>query len=150
MALFTILEPPDGRPEKVAVVPEGFSIRAAVFTIFWALWHRMWIIAVLLFVLSVSLELAARAFRLDPAIVTVSGLAVSLLFGFEARALQILSLKRAGYNVEGMISAESRESAELQYFSRRPAQTAQELPPLASSLPAMSQHHDALGLFGSH
>jgi hypothetical protein len=110
----------------------------------------MWIIAVLLFVLSVSLELAARAFRLDPAIVTVSGLAVSLLFGFEARALQILSLKRAGYNVAGMISAESRESAELQYFSRRPARTAQELPQIASSLPAMSQHHDALGLFGSH
>lgn len=151
MALFTILEAPDGLPEKVAVIREGFSLPAAAFTMFWALWHRMWVVAVLLFAITVALELGAGAFRLDPMLVSAAGLAVSILFGFEARALRALSLSRAGYRNVGMISAESRESAELQYFTQRPAgQAPAPAAPQAPTRPAMSQHHDALGLFGSH
>lgn len=151
MALFTILEAPDGQPEKVAVIREGFSLPAAAFTIFWALWHRMWIVAVLLFLITVALELGAGALRLDPMLMSGAGLAVSLLFGFEARALQAVSLSRAGYRNVGMISAESRESAELQYFAQRyTGQAPAPAAPQISTRPAPGQHHDALGLFGSH
>ena len=45
MALFTVLEPPDKKPERVAFVPEKFAGGALVFGFLWALWHRMWVIA---------------------------------------------------------------------------------------------------------
>ena len=52
MKIYTVLEPPDGKSERVAFVPEGFSWGALMFGLLWALWHRMWVVALLLFVLS--------------------------------------------------------------------------------------------------
>ncbi len=150
MALYTILESPDGRLEKTVMVREGFSLAAAVLMVFWALWNRMWVVAILLFVLSVALEVGAREFGLHPMLVSMAGLATALIFGFEARALQIMSLKRAGYRLAGVISAESAEAAELQYFAGRLQVSPTEMTTPPSPQPLRTQHHDTLGLFGSH
>jgi hypothetical protein len=150
MAVFTFLEAPDGRPERVGVVPEGFSVRAAAFTVFWALWHRMWVVAAVLFAISVLFGMAGSLFRPDAMFVLASGLATSLIFGFEARALQVESLRRAGYRVSGLVTADSLEAAELQYFANRPVQTAKEPAPAHHPAPlSRIDSHDALGLFGS-
>lgn len=150
MALYTVLESPDGRPEAVVFEREGFCLWAAIFMIFWALWNRMWVVAILLFAFSAVLEVGAREFGLHPMLVAMTGSAVALIFGFEARTLHIMSLQRAGYRLAGIISAESAEAAELQYFAARPSGLPVEkaTPPAPMSL--RPQHHDALGLFGSH
>lgn len=150
MALFTVLESPSGRPDKVALIREGFSFWAAMFTVFWALSKRMWVVAVLLFAVFVGLALAQQMFRLDSMLLSATELAVSLIFGFQARTLQELSLTRAGYRAVSTVSANNHEAAELQYF----ASLATDAGPLAVStpprlmLPAVSPQHDALGLFG--
>lgn len=151
MALFTILEPPDGRPEKVAVIKEGFSIPAMIFSALWALAHRMWIVAILLFTVTIVLQLCVSVFEFDGILVLCADLAVALLFGFEARALQILSLKRAGFSIAELVSADNEKSAELQYFLNRPNNVERNLAKSNKTiLPVTSEHHDALGLFGSH
>ena len=60
MTIFTVLEPPDGNPERVAFVREGFSWSALLLTVLWAVWHRMWVVAALLFALTTALTVATN------------------------------------------------------------------------------------------
>jgi len=145
MRIFTILEPPDGKPDNVALVPEGFSWGALIFTFFWALWHRMWVIAALLFVLSTALTVAASLQLFSTGFATMLQFAIALVFGFEARNLQVLSLEGSGYRRAGLVQATSEEAAELTYFSgRAPAA----VPTPAPARPRAGPE-DTLGIFGN-
>lgn len=145
MALFTVLEPPQGEIDKVTFVKEGFAPGALVFTVLWALWHRMWVVAAILFSLLVAVSLSLSLLELDPLMASLLELAIGLIFGFEARKLWIMSLERSGYRNEGLIEASNQEAAELEYFASRPRMT---------KLVAESRLHphaeNTLGLFGTH
>lgn len=143
MKIFSVLEPPDGKPERVVFVPEGFSVFALTFTTLWALWHRMWVVAALLFALSTALTVATNLGLLEPGVATLLQFGIALLFGFEARALQLISLERAGYRRAGLIQASGPEAAELAYFAgRAPVSSAQ------AALRLQAVPADTLGLFG--
>ena len=144
MSLFNILEAPNGNPDRVATVKEGFSVGALVFTVFWALWQRMWVVSAVLFALFAAVAIAVSAQVLDPVVASVLEAAIALIFGFEARRLHMVSLERAGYRAAGLIEASNREAAELEYFMGRQRQPARVPHPI---LPPAS--HDTLGLFGN-
>jgi hypothetical protein len=144
MALFTVLEPPHGEIDKVTFVKEGFAPAALVFTVLWALWHRLWVVAAVLFALLVAISLLAGLLGLDPAIASLLELAVGIIFGLEARRLWIMSLERSGYRLAGLIEASNREAAELAYFMKRPRAAQVE------TAPKFGFHtEDTLGLFGT-
>ena len=118
MTIFTVLEPPDGKPDRVAFVPEGFAWGGFVFTVLWALWHRMWVVAALLFARLRGAERRRAASRCSvPASARLLQFGIALLFGFEARQLQVTSLERAGFRRAGLIQASGLEAAELAYFA---------------------------------
>ena len=144
MALFNILEAPDGKPDRVMVIREGFSPGAFIFTVFWALWHRMWVVAAILFAILAAVSLAAGLVGLSPTLTSVLEAAVSLIFGFEATRLRTVSSERAGYRLVGQMEASNQEAAELQYFMGRQRPSSAVRAPV---LPAAS--HDTLGLFGN-
>lgn len=144
MALFTILEPPHGEIDKVTFVKEGFAPAALVFTVLWALWHRMWVVAATLFAVLVAISLSVNFFDLDAMMASLLEIAISVIFGFEARKLWIMSLERSGYRQAGLIVASNREAAELAYFANRP-RVAQSV-----NAPKLRGHaEDTLGLFGT-
>lgn len=144
MALFNILEAPDGEPDRLVVVRERFSAAAFVFTILWSLWHRMWVVSAILLALLVAISFTAGALGLNPALAGLFEAAVSLIFGFEAQRLRIMSLERAGFRLSALIEASNREAAELQYFMGRRRSS---VPVVAPILPPAA--HDTLGLFGN-
>ena len=145
MSLFNVLEPPDGKPDRVVFIPEGFSWAALVFTVFWALFHRMWVVAALLFAGLTGVALAEAQGLIGAELASITHFAISLLIGFEARRLEVLSLMRAGYTQAGLIEATSLEAAELAYFaSRAPAVAAASTPVRLAAHPA-----DTLGIFGN-
>lgn len=144
MKLFTVLEPPDGKPERVAFIREGFAWAALAFTVFWALWHRMWMVAALLFAISSTLTIATNIELLGPGLAAILHFAVALLFAFEARDLQVKSLERVGFRRAGLIQASTKESAELAYFASR-APLGPELAPSR----IRAAHDDTLGIFGN-
>ena len=141
MKLFTVLEAPDGNPERVAFVREGFSWMALGFTFLWALWHRMWVVAAALFALSAALTVAVNLGMLGQGLAALVNFGIALLFGFEARALQVLSLERAGFRRSGLIQASNAEAAELAYFAGRAH--------FEPTHPLRASHDDTLGLFGN-
>jgi hypothetical protein len=144
MALFTVFEHPSGDPNRTIFVKEGFSFAALIFTVLWALWHRMWVVAAILFVLLTVLNLSAGQWGLDPKLAGLLETAVGIIFGFEARRLWAMSLERAGYRNMGIVEGSNREAAELGYFNGRPR--------VENSIHSTPRHplaHDTLGLFGT-
>jgi hypothetical protein len=146
MAVFTILLPPDGKPDKAVFLAEGFSWSAFFFTVLWALWHRLWLVAALVFVVFAGLSVALSLRLADPTVVSVLQVGLGLLLGLEGQNLRLLSLERAGYRQDALISADSREAAELTYFAALPslAQAHQAAPARLRGEPA-----DTLGIFGN-
>lgn len=144
MKIFIVLEPPDGKPERVAFIPEGFSWGALLLTVLWALWHRMWIVAALLFALTSLLTIATHLELLGPGLAALLNFGIGLMFACEARNLEVLSLERAGFRRGGLLQAGSLEAAELTYFAERA--------PFAADAPFARRsaiHADTLGIFGN-
>jgi hypothetical protein len=144
MALFTVLEPQDGKPDRVAFIPEGFAVGAFVFTFFWALWHRMWVVAALLFAAFTALTLGVTYEVIGPGLGSLLQVGLSLVFGFEAWRLKESSLLRAGFRRAGLIQASNLEAAELAYFAERaPA------PPAPAPTRYRTAPEDTLGIFSN-
>lgn len=144
MTLYTVLEPRDGKPERVALVPEGFSWSALAFTVLWALWHRMWVAAALLFALTSAFTVLVNLEMLAPGLASLLQFGIALIFGFEARGLQVMSLERAGFRRSGLIQASNAEAAELAYFAGRAPFSTE---PASKRRGAAAD--DTLGLFGN-
>jgi len=102
-------------------VREGFSWGAFVFSVFWALWNRLWIVALLIAGALAALALAEEF--LEPGLVLAHAisLAVSVWIGFEANDWRRESLKRRGYAEAGIVAATSLAEAEFRFFSRHAA-----------------------------
>lgn len=97
-------------------VKEGFCWPAFVFGVFWALWHRMWIAALLLAVFMLALAATdgmAGAGALAAVIVEV---AVSLLIGFEANDWRRRALARHGFEEVGVVCGRREADAEMRFF----------------------------------
>ena len=141
MSIYTVLEPPDGKSERVAFVPEGFSWGALMFGLLWALWHRMWVVAMLLFALSAILSVATNLELLGPGFAALLQFGVGLIFAFEARSLQAKSLERVGFRRAALIQASNGDAAEHAYFSGRPA--------VSRPLQVRATPDDTLGIFGN-
>ena len=104
--------------EDAAAVKEGFCWPAALFSVFWALWHRMWGVALGLLAL-----LAAAGFGALAGIGGATGAALSIgifiLIGGFANDVRRWSLGRRGYRERGIILADGAEAAVLRYMARR-------------------------------
>lgn len=145
MAVFAVFEHPDNSVDRTVFVKEGFSAAALIFTVLWALWHRMWIVSAILIAAFGVLYGLAPSIGVNEINIGLLDMLVSLLFGFEARNLWGRSLRRAGYTEAGLVTASSQEEAELKYAFQRLATSKQ-------AIPAPRLRHetaDTLGLFGN-
>ena len=147
MAVYTVHKKPDAAPDDVTLVPEGFNVRAFLFTVLWALWNRLWVLACVIAVVLVAATTLPAYFGLSAEVAAIMQLAASLLFGFEANDLRRFTLARSGYEQVAMISGSSLAEAELRYFVQRPKAPA---PAGSSSGSSPSRYaHDTLGLFSN-
>ena len=144
MTIYTVLEPPDGKLDRVAFVPEGFAWGALVFTVLWALWHRLWFAAALLFAASAALNVAITLDALDPVSGSLVQFAIALFFGLEARRIQAAGLEQSGFRQAGLVQASSPEAAELAYFAGRSSAR-----PAATPARYHAAPEDTLGIFGN-
>ena len=132
MTTYSICAKRDDRSAADAIfVSDGFSWGAFVFTWLWALWNRMWIVAVI--VISVLLI----ASLLPPAPQILLSLAVSILMGLHANDLLGWSLARRGYSEIALGNGNSLEEAELNFYAD------------GVSIPSQPVDHDTLGLFAA-
>ena len=102
-------------------VREGFSWGAFVFSVAWALWHRLWVAALLIAGALAAVALADEFLELGFILPEAISLAVSVWVGFEGNDWRRESLKRRGYAEAGIVTATSLAEAEHRFFTRHAA-----------------------------
>lgn len=110
---------PEGWPEPKTrapvLVPEGFSLAATILGPFWFAWNRLWWEAAGLLLLTV-----AAAFLLPEPILSATTVALHLLAGFEARDRLRARLARLGLPEQGVVVADSLDTAWFRLGQQRP------------------------------
>lgn len=109
-----------GLDREFVLVKEGFCWPAFVFTALWALWHRMWLVFVLLLVASSVLDAVLILVGADELSTTVIGLGYSLVIGFSANDWRRRWLERHDMPMRGIVAAADEEAALYRYVDRSP------------------------------
>lgn len=116
-------------PDRDAVlVREGFCWPACLFTVFWALWHRMWLVALMLVLAGAGLNIGLKALGFDSLSQAAVMLGYLVLVGYGANDWRRRALERSGLVEVGVVVGDRREAAERRYFDRMKALAAQESP----------------------
>jgi hypothetical protein len=136
MTTYAIYAKPSDRNAADAIfVPDAFSWGGFVFTGFWALWNRMWIVG------AIVLSIALLGSALPPALQFLLNLAISILMGLHANDLLGWSLARRGLSQIGLSNGRTLEEAELRFYADGVS--------APSISPPLHKEFDALGLFGA-
>lgn len=106
-----------GQGEDAILVKQGFSWPAFLFGPLWLLCKRMWIVLLLFVALAGGVTALGVANRVPDDVVTLLGLGLHLLLGFEGNELYRWTLARRRYRERAVVAAESRLAAERRYFS---------------------------------
>ncbi len=104
----------------LALVKEGFCWPAFLFSFLWALWHRLWIVAIAIFSVEAALSWALAAFASDPVSWAAVSLGVAVIIGNLANDLRRWALARQEFADAGVVAADDRDSAERRFLESRP------------------------------
>ena len=107
-------------PDRDAVfVREGFAWGAFVFSIAWALWHRLWLVAILVAGAIAVLALTEDLLEINPLLAEAASFGLSLWIGFEANDWRRAGLRRRGYADAGIVTGTNLAEAEHRFFTAR-------------------------------
>jgi hypothetical protein len=112
---------PGGRVSEPVLIREGFAFWAFVFGPFWALWHRLWLVALLLIVLNLAVASLPALAGIGEAEAGAAQLGLILLTGLFARDLRRWTLARRGWALTAVVCADDSRVAEWRYFDARAA-----------------------------
>ncbi len=103
--------------EDTVFVREGFSVWAFLFQVIWALYHRLWAVALLFLVIALGVDALSGLLALSVGARFMLGLGIAILIGSEANDLRRWTLKRCGYDEVDIVAGHDLDEAELRHFS---------------------------------
>ena len=162
VTLYSVYEPPgeaqdlEDRADSLVFVKEGFSWPALFVPGFWLLYRRMWLELVLFLGLFLVLGWVFGPSDAGQTVFGWLGLAIVVLFAFEANDLRRAALERRGYRQMGTAIGSSRDEAELAFFQSwlpreergRPRESAPPERPGNAGIPAPRTSGEAEGVIG--
>ncbi|NQV58932.1 MAG: DUF2628 domain-containing protein [Alphaproteobacteria bacterium] len=105
----------------VVLVKEGFSWPAFFLSFVWALWHRMWWVAIGFLAAQGVVSLGVYVLRPDPATQMVVVLGLAVLIGWIANDLRQKVLTEQGFALTAVASGTSTEAAYHRFLDHEPA-----------------------------
>jgi hypothetical protein len=109
----------------IVLVKEGVCWPAFFFSVLWALYHRLWLVALGLFGLEAVIGGLAAVLGLDPLSQAVVSLGLAFIVGFVANDLRRWTLGRNGFEEFGVVAADNLDSAERRFFDLHPVLAAE-------------------------
>jgi hypothetical protein len=123
--IYTVHLKPDAKDEieRLRFISEGFNFYAFIFTIFWALYQRMWRFAAVVALLNATVAFALwSAGELLPPTTNICQIGLQLWCGFAANDFLRAKLKRQGYITYALVSGENELRAEQRFFDQHAGQ----------------------------
>jgi hypothetical protein len=106
-----------GRADSdIVFVKDGFSWPAFFFTVLWALWHRLWLFALIVLAGGSAIGLVSDLLDLDPLTDAAIGLAWAVLIGYEANDARRRALSRRDFDFEDIVLGQNLSQAEHRFF----------------------------------
>jgi uncharacterized membrane protein len=113
MNIYAIYINPAQKNNNFIVIKESFSWTAALLSVFWALYHKMWLPVII----AVTINLIAMAINISE-LTRALKLIVMLIFGFFAADIRENHLKRNDFTLKDIVVAGSQVEAELKFLER--------------------------------
>lgn len=95
------------------ILKEGFSWSAALFSIFWAIYHKMWLLVIAIIITTMIVNVVNIQW-----LMFISKFTIMLLFGFLATDIREMKLKYKNYQLRDIIIAKTEIEAELKFLER--------------------------------
>ncbi len=113
MNIYAIYINPKQKNNNFIVIKKSFSWTAAVLSVFWALYHKMW----LLVIIAVAINIVAMTINILELMLALK-LIVMLIFGFFASDIRENYLQRTNFTLKDIVVAGSQVEAELKFLER--------------------------------
>ena len=120
MNIYSVYTNNEKNNEDPILIRQGFSFIAGFLNVFWALYHKMWLLALFAIILN------AIANHIQSTYI-IYGLNVALLFifGFFSSNMREYYAKKKGFKLDDIVLAQSEEEAEVRYYMRAGSQNVQ-------------------------
>lgn len=104
--------------QKMALVRDGFRIPALIFSIFWLLWHRLWLVSVIVLAAYIIFFSLVYHFQLHPLSVLLMESLIGFLLALEGSSLQRWTLARKNMPTCDVVIADNASDAEAKAVVR--------------------------------
>jgi len=105
----------------LVLVKEGFSWPAFFFSVLWALWHRLWLVAGIFFLVQLAMSLILAVWMPDPVAAIAMSVGTALILAYAANDLWRWALERLGFVETAVVAADDRDGAERRFLDGDPA-----------------------------
>ena len=117
MNLYSIYIKTEGKKYHLVAIKQGFSFWGGFFSIFWALYYKMWLVSIILILANVSITYIHYIENL-PLVEYFKDIIQIFIFGFFAEEFRELYAQKQGMKLDDIILANSEENAEFRYLTR--------------------------------
>ncbi len=104
--------------DKFTFVRDGFHFWAAVASVVWLAWHRLWLALIGWILLTIVIDVGLAQLGVGSGVILFVDLVLALLTGFEAASLQRWTLSRGNWRQLDIVVADDEEAAERRFFDR--------------------------------
>jgi Protein of unknown function (DUF2628) len=104
--------------DKFVFVRDGFHFWAAVASVIWLLWHRLWLVLIGWIVLMIAVQFGMSALGASRGTIFIVDVLISILMGFEAATLRRWTLSRRKWRQLDIVVGDDEELAERRFFER--------------------------------
>jgi len=104
--------------DKFTFVRDGFHFWAAVFSVLWLIWHRLWLALLGWIVVTAAVEIGLAQLGAGRGAIMLANMLIAILMGFEAASLQRWTLSRRKWRQLDIVVADAEETAERRFFDR--------------------------------
>ena len=117
MNIYTIYTQDNQEDSDPIIIKQGFSLIAAIFNIFWAVYHRMWLMAAITLGAS-AIPMLFQGNETYSVISSVCKIAIGITFGFMATEMREYTASARGFELTDIVSARNEAEAEMKFFER--------------------------------
>jgi len=103
--------------EDAKFVEEGFNWKAFIFTGLWALYNRLWLAAILMFIINGSI-LVLTMHHSNAMGLSLIEFSWHLIIGYSGNDLIRSKLKKLGFIIADIVTGDSKLRAEQRFFDR--------------------------------
>lgn len=102
--------------DRMVLVREGFSFWAFIFAPFWLLSQRLWLATLLYMIAVILIEQLGEYYGISQASLAMLQLGLQFWLGCNAYDIKRWTLKRRGYQLQGLVAADSLLMAQRRAF----------------------------------